>query len=456
MGEKMDELDRWMDEHEPDFRKDIRSLVEIPSVAVRQPGTEAGMPPYGEACARALDQMLELGAGYGFLTDNCDGYCGSISFGEGDRTIGIWGHLDVVKAGEGWTYPSFSCTEKGDFIIGRGVQDNKGPLVAVLYAMRYLKEKRHLNSRILLIFGCNEENEMDDIQYYMNHRKAPDLSFVADCSFPVCRGEKGICRLTIKSGQLHGNILSMEAGTALNIVPSRAEAELRVSGRGEALEIRASGISGHAAFPENTRNAVGSLAKKLKELLADEEEIRAMEFLERACGDGYGKGLDIACEDEDSGALTCNLGQLSMKDGVITAGLDLRYPVTVPLETILKRLKDTLEKYYFTVTDIRDNPPYCVDRDHPLVRNLMEAYGEETGSQPEAYLMGGGTYARKIPNAVGFGPGFPADLRELGLPAGHGGCHGADEAQSMTGLKKAMRIYVKAIEKLAAARTGHL
>ena len=63
--------------------------------------------------------------------------------------------------------------------------------------------------------------------------------------------------------------------------------------------------------------------------------------------------------------------------------------------------------------------------------------------------MGGGTYARKIPNAVGFGPGQSMDQSALELPPGHGNCHGADEAQSISALKEAVRIYVRALIKLS-------
>lgn len=38
--------------------------------------------------------------------------------------------------------------------------------------------------------------------------------------------------------------------------------------------------------------------------------------------------------------------------------------------------------------------------------------------------------------------------RALELPAGHGSCHGADEAEVLDNLKKAIRIYVKTLQKL--------
>ena len=46
--------------------------------------------------------------------------------------------LDVVPAGEGWTYPPWDCTRKGDFLIGRGVSDNKGAVITVPVSYTHL------------------------------------------------------------------------------------------------------------------------------------------------------------------------------------------------------------------------------------------------------------------------------------------------------------------------------
>ena len=441
----MDELDLWLNKEEGNLLSDIAQLVEIESVSSQAEGKF----PYGKNCGDALDRMLLMGEKYGFQTYNCDGYCGRISLGEADREIAVWGHIDVVPAGEGWEYEPFSCTRKGDFIIGRGVQDNKGPLVAVLYAMKYLKEKNlHLGAKISLIFGCNEEKGMDDVTYYLAHQKAPDWSIVADCSFPVCHGEKGICCVYLKSDRLGESILDLEGGSALNIVPSKARAIVRRIDTGETVCIEAEGVQGHAAYPEGTKNAIGVLCESLERLSIGPKEKRAAAFLKDICKDGYGYGFGITCEDEVSGALTCNPGVICLRDECIYIGVDIRYPITAKIDTILGKLKESAEKEGFKVIKAEDSPPYYMDLNHPLVVELMNAYREETRDEKKAYIMGGGTYARKLPNAVGFGPGFPIDLEEFGFSKGHGGCHSADEAQSISSLKKAVRIYVNALQRL--------
>lgn len=67
---------------------------------------EPGMP-YGREVYRALEYVLNLAAEMGFRTANIDGHVGYVEYGEGDEMIAVLGHLDIVPAGDGWTYPPF-------------------------------------------------------------------------------------------------------------------------------------------------------------------------------------------------------------------------------------------------------------------------------------------------------------------------------------------------------------
>lgn len=51
-----------------------------------------------------------------------------------------------------------------------------------------------------------------------------------------------------------------------------------------------------------------------------------------------------------------------------------------------------------------------MDKNTPFVTCLTNAYEEIVKDGKKPYVMGGGTYARKIPNAVGFGPGLQSEL----------------------------------------------
>lgn len=121
-------------------------------------------------------------------TEDIDGHCLTIATGKGNVEIGIWNHLDVVPEGKGWIYPPYTCTEKDGYLIGRGVQDNKGPAVAVLYAMKYCREKEILNNiKVRQILGCQEESGMTDVEYYLKYKKAPgNILLLLIVEFPVC------------------------------------------------------------------------------------------------------------------------------------------------------------------------------------------------------------------------------------------------------------------------------
>ena len=114
------------------MREDIAALIRIPSIADQQEAIPGA--PYGKKCREALEQMRAFGLREQMETEDIDGHCLTIATGKGNVEIGIWNHLDVVPEGKGWIYPPYTCTEKDGYLIGRGVQDNKGPAVAVLYA----------------------------------------------------------------------------------------------------------------------------------------------------------------------------------------------------------------------------------------------------------------------------------------------------------------------------------
>lgn len=167
---------------------DIKKIVQIDSVE----STPASCAPFGLGVKKALDETLKLCEKLGFQTKNIDNYIGYAQWGQGDDYIGIIGHLDVVPVGEGWKYPPFSAHEENGYIYGRGILDNKGPILAALYATYALKQLHvSINRPIRIIFGCDEETGFEDLKYYLKHEKPPVMGFTPDCKFPVVYGERG-------------------------------------------------------------------------------------------------------------------------------------------------------------------------------------------------------------------------------------------------------------------------
>lgn len=437
----------WIRAHEEEMLQDIAELIAVPSVSKGSDEERAGTgAPFGAACRKALERYLFMAGRDGLICRDLSGYCGEVRVGapKAERVLGIWNHLDVVPAGEGWATPPFQMTQKGRWILGRGVQDNKGPLVAVYYVLRYLQEKGLLQHiEVKQLAGCDEERGMEDAAWFCRNETVPDMAFVADCGFPVCCGEKGKLALVLKSRCTVSGIRELEAGDAPNIIPAHAEAVLS-SGK----VIKGDGIGGHAAFPEKTVNAIHVLLEKL--LGTDIPEKALLSFLYRLSADGYGGAIGMDLQDAVSGRLTSNLGMLQLRDGYLRCHLDIRYPVTFTGEQVMDCLRRADGMEQFEIVSRKNTEPYYRDPTDPFVRALQTAYREETGTEKLPYVMGGGTYAAKLPDTVGFGTGFERDFTELGLKPGHGDCHGADEAECIDNLEKAMAIYRRAILALDA------
>jgi succinyl-diaminopimelate desuccinylase len=77
--------------------------------------------------------------------------------------------------------------------------------------------------------------------------------------------------------------------------------------------------------------------------------------------------------------------------------------------------------------------------DREPVKTLLEVYREETGDMKEPGTMGGGTYARAVPNTVSVGAGFEGD----GPP------HESDERYAITSYLKCAKIYAHMLYALA-------
>ena len=140
--------------------------------------------PFGKNNADCLAYVLKKGEEMGFKSYNCDNYAGHLDFAADDKNaevFGVLGHLDVVPVTEGWIAPPFGGEIIDGKIYGRGTMDDKGPMIACLYAAKALKMSGFRPRRTLrLIFGCDEENNMACIKYYKTKVKMPDLAISPD------------------------------------------------------------------------------------------------------------------------------------------------------------------------------------------------------------------------------------------------------------------------------------
>lgn len=88
--------------------------------------------------------------------------------------------------------------------------------------------------------------------------------------------------------------------------------------------------------------------------------------------------------------------------------------------------------------------PFCIDPGAPEIRTLINTSHELTNRSDMPFAMGGGTYARRLANAISYGSGEARQIR----PAWAGAPHGANEAMEIAQLYKVLRIYILAVARL--------
>lgn len=431
----------YIDQKREEIIADIIRLVEIPSVS----SPAVSDKPFGEGSYNALMEMLKIAKEHGMVTRNYENYCGGACFeGSEDADIGFWGHLDVVPEGDNWIYEPYKATLKDGYMIARGASDNKGPTVATMYAVQCLKDLGiPLKKKYKLFFGCDEEKGMEDVQYYAKNYPCPALCITPDSSFPVKYAEKGILEVNLYSKPLTdaSAVTEFKAGLASNMVPNYAHAKAC------GVSYDTVGASAHTAYPYAGVNALVELLDKLlalDTLTADERA--AFELYRVIVSDFNGIAAGIACKDDISGDMTCVGSMADIENGRLMLHINIRYPVRVPSDGIIAGLKALSEKYGCDCFVKNDSKPNDFPADHPIVTTITAVCSDFEGKEMESSVMGGGTYARKLPKAFACGMGLdkPDDFKDF-LPEGHGGAHAPDECLHIDTLLRGIKLFCRCL-----------
>lgn len=473
-------LNAWIDDHKDEMLDVLLSLLRIHSV---QGPPEEGKP-FGPAVDRTLKLFCELGERYGMKMKDVDGYAAHAEVGAGDELVMALTHLDVVPAGSGWTRDPAGEIFQGR-VYGRGAQDNKGPTVACLFALRALLESGvPLKRRVRHVVGGDEETGFRCVRRYFEAEERPTYGFSPDACFPLVFAEKGnmnvqvevalpseqgICRILEISGGERANIVASSASAVLS-VPAGTEDEIAaaiekalpdaralVGGPGTLdlsihkekgrLSVSVAGKAAHASTPSEGTNALTGLLFVLSSL---RERLDAWEGLRFAAdaADIFGRGLGIQCEDEVSGKLSCNLGIVRTVGAAVNSNgtravqgiYNIRYPVNVSGDDLRQRVLAFPHPDGVTIRVPSVGKPHYTDPDSFLVKTLLRVYGEETGDMSPPIAIGGGTYAKAIPGAVAFGPQMPGSVEVA---------HQVDEFIDIDDFFLLVRIYARALLALA-------
>ncbi|HEV6358337.1 TPA: dipeptidase [Streptococcus pneumoniae] len=431
-----------------EFLISLKTLISYPSVLNEgENGT-----PFGQAIQDVLEKTLEICQDIGFTTYlDPKGYYGYAEIGQGAELLAILCHLDVVPSGDetDWQTPPFEATIKDGWVFGRGVQDDKGPSLAALYAVKSLLDQGiQFKKRVRFIFGTDEETLWRCMARYNTIEEQASMGFAPDSSFPLTYAEKGLLQV-----KLHGpgsDQLELEVGGAFNVVPDKANYQgplyeqvcngLKEAGydyQSTEQTVTVLGVPKHAKDASQGINAVIRLAT----ILAPLQEHPALSFLATQAGqDGTGRQIFGDIADEPSGHLSFNVAGLMINHERSEIRIDIRTPVLADKEELVELLTRCAQNYQLRYEEFDYLAPLYVAKDSKLVSTLMQIYQEKTGDNSPAISSGGATFARTMPNCVAFGALFPGAKQTE---------HQANECAVLEDLYRAMDIYAEAVYRLA-------
>lgn len=460
-------LNQRIDELKEEIIKSTQDLVKIKSVEEEAKDGK----PFGEGVAESLEKALKISEDLGFKTVNMDGYVGYAEYGEGEDYVAVLGHLDVVPEGDGWIYPPYGAEIHDDKMYGRGTMDDKGPIVSALYGLKAIKDLNlPLSKRVRVIFGTDEETGSADMEYYMDREKAPVAGFTPDAEYPIIYGEKGLTIFdVVKDLKLKGNedicIKYIKGGTRANVVPDYCEAgistknvndivklaekfiedsgyNVKAEVKEDLVMIKSVGVAAHGSTPELGKNAIMQMFKFLETLPLGVSDIADyIKFFNAYVGfETDGESFGVGLEDKESGKLSFNVGTILMNEDRVSMALNLRYPVTFKFEDMINPVNKRLEGTGIRVENMDAEKPLFFSESHPLIKSLQKVYTEQTGKEATLLAIGGGTYAKSMPNIVAFGPLFPGETDTI---------HQRNEYIKVDDLVLNSKIYAHGIYELA-------
>ena len=452
------ELERQVELSKDQIISTLQSLLRIRSVL--DESTITSDAPFGKGINDALNFMTELGQKDGFKVVRDGGYALELSYGEGNESVGILCHLDVVPEGKNWTYPPYEARIVDNKIYARGSTDDKGPTIACYYALKIIKDNNiKLKKKIKLIFGTDEETGWRGISHYLANYPMPEIGFAPDCSFPLVYGEKGRMAIDLKINKVNkcavnaDALVSIKGGERYNVVIDEAEGILTINKAeefktyleqnhldGDVIEDHnqykyiIKGRSAHAMEPEKGINAGTHLCNFFKDYTSNELVHYVANYHHL---DFELKKLGLDYNDYEMGPLTCNIGIIDITRENSRVTLDIRYPERYDQPHFEKAYQEMIENQNLTITKFTHKAPHYVSPSDPLVVKLYNAYVTNTQDfENKPFTVGGGTYASTLKKAVAYGMGFPGEI-EL--------AHQPDECLDIDSLMKGVKIYLDAI-----------
>lgn len=458
-------IDRYVDTRKDEIIEDLDRLVRIPSVS--KPDSPEPLP-FGADCARVLEEAVKMAEEKGMKACNYGNWYGLATRGEGTHTVGIFSHLDVVEVGNDWTFPPFEVTEKDGWLFGRGVADDKIAAVIGFHTAKALDElDLAKNTKLLLYLGVCEEKGMADIDRYLQEHEQPEFNLVLDFMFPGSIGESGVMKFKLNALQSFTQLSHFKGGEPGKRMPLEASADytgsageqlVTLAGNAAQVEVSltesgahmtAKGKAASSRTAHDSINAIAVLADFLSGSgVLNENDRLLVQALADMAGSAHGECFGIDCDSQRFGKTNATCLMAEEADGKLMLSYDIRYPMEITGAEIQEKVRAYGAETGFVMTRVNDTAAWLLSEEDPRIQLLCDCWEDVSGVK-QTMRVGGGTYARKLKNAVSYGPKDPCSRCPF-LPEGHGEIHSPDECRSVEAVLNAVKVYIRAIVELDA------
>lgn len=374
-----------------------------------------------------------------------------IGYGKSKDRVGIVTHGDVqpVDASK-WKQSPFKLdrTSEPGKLIGRGTEDDKGPIATALYAMKAIKDRKvKLNKRIELYVYMAEESDWAPLEKYLKTHTPPQVNITIDAEYPVVTAEKGWGALTLTmppvpgapakgavlsefSGGSFGSQIPEDAVATIDNATAELAAQIKARGashkgmryafdwEGQRLRIKAQGLSAHSSKPEDGVNAIAMLADALAVHNWEGTSAANMaSMVNELVGTGlYGEKFgQAAYRDDFMGPMTLSPTVLKQTANGLELNINLRRPQGKPGAELRQQFETAFNAWKAnrapdaTMRAVITEP--WLRADAPQIPTLLNVFSHYTGiKDAKPVSIGGGTNSRLFPNAVSFGPGMPGEV----------------------------------------------
>ena len=443
----MSDKNFYQDLTKPYQKQMLQALKEFVAIdSVYDENTVSEENPFGQGVSNALKYIANLAKNDGFIVHNYDNKIVEILTNNEEKNISILAHADVVPVGTGWPQDPFTVLEKDGTLYGRGVADDKGPLLSAYYGLKG-------NYQVRFLVGGNEESGSLCMEHYFHtlKKKQPTLGFSPDSAYPLTYAEKGIIGFAVRKEINFPELISLKGGVASNSVIERCEVKLKEDldfvsylnnegvdfsylVKGNEMTLTFHGLAAHGSLPWQGKNAAMIAIKYLGEYYKNEDFLT----LYRLYNDTRGKGVNASAHSEDMGTNSLNVGLISLENKKLEMIVNFRHVETVTSEQMINNIKEASKPFEIEVLGI--SPLLYYPKDHKLIQTLLRVYQEETGDYKTPIIAsGGGTYAKEADNIVAFGMEYPGYDPIM---------HGVNEHTEISHLTQSMGIYAHAIIEL--------